>query len=84
MLVGLALPGWGVAELWGRRRRRRLSTAEPDGEEVPLRFDGVTKAYKDGSSPSATCPSRCAAGQVLGLLGPNGAGKTTSLRMRWA
>jgi ABC-2 type transport system ATP-binding protein len=54
---------------------------EPDGEDVPLRFDGVTKAYKDKFVAVRDLSFEVRRGQVLGLLGPNGAGKTTSLRM---
>jgi ABC-2 type transport system ATP-binding protein len=81
VLAGLALLGWVAALLWGRRRRRRLSAAEPDGEDVPLRFEGVTKAYKDGFVAVRDLSFDVRRGQVLGLLGPNGAGKTTTLRM---
>ena len=81
VLVALALLAWAVALLWGRRNRRRVSAVEPDGEDVPLRFQGVTKAYKDGFVAVRDLSFEVRRGQVLGLLGPNGAGTTTSLRM---
>ncbi|HYO37603.1 MAG TPA: ATP-binding cassette domain-containing protein, partial [Geodermatophilus sp.] len=81
-VVLLGLLAWAVAVLWGRRRRRATTDeVEPDGEDVPLRFEGVTKAYKDGFVAVQDLSFEVRRGQVLGLLGPNGAGKTTSLRM---
>jgi len=81
VLVALGLLGYATAMLWGRRRRRRISQVDPDGEDVPLRFEGVTKAYKDKFVAVRDLSFEVRRGQVLGLLGPNGAGKTTSLRM---
>jgi ABC-2 type transport system ATP-binding protein len=79
--IALGLLGYGAALLWGRRRRLQISAVDPDGEDVPLRFEGVTLAYKDKFVAVRDLSFEVRRGQVLGLLGPNGAGKTTSLRM---
>ena len=81
VVAGLGLLGYVAALLWGRHRRRRISAVDADGEDVPLRFEGVTKAYKDKFVAVRDLSFEVRRGQVLGLLGPNGAGKTTSLRM---
>jgi ABC-2 type transport system ATP-binding protein len=81
VLAALAVLGWLAARLVGRRRDRRMSVAAPDGEDVPLRFVDVSKAYQDGFVAVRGLSFEVRRGQVLGLLGPNGAGKTTSLRM---
>ena len=69
-LAGLGLLGWGAAMLWGRRRRRQVSAVEPDGEDVPLRFEGVTKAYKDGFVAVRDLSFEVRRGQVLGPARP--------------
>ncbi|GAA3440812.1 alpha/beta fold hydrolase [Planomonospora venezuelensis] len=65
--------------LAGRRRLR--DDHEPALEEVPLRIEGLTKAYRNGELAVNDLSFTVEQGQVLGLLGPNGAGKTTTMRM---
>ena len=43
-----------------------VSAVEPDGEDVPLRFEGVTKAYKDGFVAVRDLSFEVRRGQVLG------------------
>ncbi|WP_433240922.1 CocE/NonD family hydrolase [Streptosporangium sp. CA-135522] len=65
--------------LAGRRRGR--DEPDPELEAVPLRIDGLTKAYRNGELAVNDLSFTVGHGQVLGLLGPNGAGKTTTMRM---
>lgn len=65
--------------LAGRRRRR--TDHDPDLADVPLRINGLTKAYRNGELAVDDLSFTVERGQVLGLLGPNGAGKTTTMRM---
>ncbi|MGW4425025.1 CocE/NonD family hydrolase [Streptosporangium sp. NPDC004631] len=62
-------------------RRRDPGEYDPALAGVPLRIDGLTKAYRNGEPAVDGLSFTVEHGQVLGLLGPNGAGKTTSLRM---
>ncbi|GAA2884340.1 alpha/beta fold hydrolase [Streptosporangium fragile] len=62
-------------------RRRPAGEHDPALESVPLRIDGLTKAYRNGELAVDGLSFTVEHGQVLGLLGPNGAGKTTTLRM---
>ncbi|MFC7649496.1 ABC transporter ATP-binding protein [Streptosporangium lutulentum] len=68
-----------VLLLAGRRRMR--DDHDPALDSVPLRIDGLTKAYGNGELAVNDLSFTVEHGQVLGLLGPNGAGKTTTLRM---
>ncbi|GAA4219573.1 ABC-2 type transport system ATP-binding protein [Streptosporangium album] len=69
----------GVLLLTGRRRGEYGHAPAPDA--VPLRIDGLTKAYRNGELAVNDLSFTVEQGQVLGLLGPNGAGKTTTMRM---
>ncbi len=62
-------------------RRRRAGGHDPALDAVPLRIDGLTKAYSNGELAVNDLSFTVEQGQVLGLLGPNGAGKTTTMRM---
>ncbi|MEV8636368.1 CocE/NonD family hydrolase [Streptosporangium sp. NPDC051023] len=62
-------------------RRRRAGEHDPALDAVPLRIDGLTKAYGNGELAVDDLSFTVEQGQVLGLLGPNGAGKTTTMRM---
>ncbi|MFF5207048.1 CocE/NonD family hydrolase [Streptosporangium sp. NPDC000396] len=62
-------------------RRRDKHEHDPSLDTVPLRIDGLTKAYGNGELAVDDLSFTVEHGQVLGLLGPNGAGKTTTLRM---
>ncbi|GAA3409921.1 hypothetical protein GCM10018952_12390 [Streptosporangium vulgare] len=62
-------------------RRRAADEHVPELDAVPLRIQGLTKAYRNGELAVDDLSFTVEHGQVLGLLGPNGAGKTTTLRM---
>ncbi|MFJ2033356.1 alpha/beta fold hydrolase [Streptosporangium sp. NPDC087985] len=62
-------------------RRRGEDGHDPALDAVPLRIDGLTKAYGNGELAVNDLSFTVEHGQVLGLLGPNGAGKTTTMRM---
>ncbi|WP_436763444.1 CocE/NonD family hydrolase [Streptosporangium sp. V21-05] len=62
-------------------RRRAADEHDPELDAVPLRIQGLTKAYRNGELAVNDLSFTVEHGQVLGLLGPNGAGKTTTLRM---
>nr|BFE81665.1 hypothetical protein GCM10020093_042660 [Planobispora longispora] len=68
-----------VLVLAGRRKLRDDHT--PGLDAVPLRIEGLTKAYRNGELAVDDLSFTVEPGQVLGLLGPNGAGKTTTMRM---
>ncbi|WP_068925220.1 alpha/beta fold hydrolase [Planobispora rosea] len=68
-----------VLVLIGRRKLR--DDYQPALDAVPLRIEGLTKAYRNGELAVDDLSFTVEPGQVLGLLGPNGAGKTTTMRM---
>ncbi|MFI7539395.1 alpha/beta fold hydrolase [Streptosporangium sp. NPDC049376] len=78
-LPAAAVVAAAVLLLTGRRRRR--TDHDPALADVPLRIDGLTKAYRNGERAVDDLSFTVERGQVLGLLGPNGAGKTTTMRM---
>ncbi|SNT08838.1 ABC-2 type transport system ATP-binding protein [Streptosporangium subroseum] len=75
----VSLVAAAVLLLAGRRRMR--DDHDPALDSVPLRINGLTKAYGNGELAVNDLSFTVEHGQVLGLLGPNGAGKTTTLRM---
>lgn len=46
-----------------------------------VRFEDVTKRYRDGSVAVDSLSLECPAGQITVFVGPSVCGKTTSLRM---
>ncbi|GAT68165.1 ABC transporter [Planomonospora sphaerica] len=74
-----ALAAAAALILTGRRRPAREHV--PALDAVPLRIEGLTKAYRNGERAVDDLSFTVEQGQVLGLLGPNGAGKTTTMRM---
>jgi ABC-2 type transport system ATP-binding protein len=78
VVLGLALVGWLVARVLGRRRRPAPGADDP---RRPLEIRDLAKTYRGGFSAVQGVSFAVERGMVLGLLGPNGAGKTTVLRM---
>ncbi|WP_433546990.1 alpha/beta fold hydrolase [Streptomyces sp. CA-294286] len=83
MLPLVALGAAVVLLVTGRRRFGTTPAPDPALADVPLRIEGLGKAYPGGGGRPAVrgLSFTVERGQVLGLLGPNGAGKTTTLRM---
>ena len=54
---------------------------ENSQENIVLRVEGLSKAYKKGVFASKHVSFSVKKGEIFALIGPNGAGKTTTIRM---
>ena len=54
---------------------------ENSQENIVLRVEGLSKAYKKGVFASKDVSFSVKKGEIFALIGPNGAGKTTTIRM---
>lgn len=54
---------------------------ENSQENIVLRVEGLSKAYKKGVFASKGVSFSVKKGEIFALIGPNGAGKTTTIRM---
>jgi lipopolysaccharide export system ATP-binding protein len=69
-----------MAKVEQLKTHRRPQAARAGMPEIPLRGEGLTKAY-GGRTVVDHVNVRVNPGEVVGLLGPNGAGKTTTFYM---
>jgi lipopolysaccharide export system ATP-binding protein len=69
-----------MAKVEQLKTHRRPQAARAGVPEIPLRGEGLTKAY-GGRTVVDHVNVRVNPGEVVGLLGPNGAGKTTTFYM---
>jgi osmoprotectant transport system ATP-binding protein len=53
----------------------------PPARDEMIRFDSVTKRYRDGTVAVAGLSLTARSGEITVLVGPSGCGKTTALRM---
>ncbi|MBJ7452965.1 MAG: betaine/proline/choline family ABC transporter ATP-binding protein [Blastococcus sp.] len=55
--------------------------ADASGQAEPIRLDGVSKVYPDGTTAVRELDLTFAAGELSVLVGPSGCGKTTTMKM---